>query len=296
MRRGAVLVLCGALLTAGCGGERASTTTGASLRAAPAKRAVAEPLRVGVVGPLRVDVPGVRAEPGSLDDVAGAPLVLVDSRSADPADVARAAHAHPASHYAIVGATAEGNRAPNLVGVVLDEEAAAFLGGITAGLVAADEGGADPRVAWIGPEERRLAAAFGRGVHESAPETAVLHQWSRAIPARCKQSALTAIDRGASVVMAHGGVCADAAAAAAHQQNLPALRISDFLLPGVAAGIVARDAAAGVFHGGDDLVFGPETGAVGVSHLDPRISPTTAARARGSAQELANGLAISRAG
>jgi hypothetical protein len=293
MRRGSLLVLVGAVLASGCGSTETATptTTHAAATTRASTKATGALLRVGVVGPLRVDAPGVRLDRGRLAAVAGAPLVLADARVVRAAALAASARAHPVSHFALIGASAAGNRAPNLVGVVLAEEDAAFIGGIVAGLAAGDQGGAAPRVAWVGPEERRLAAAFGRGVHQALPEAEVLHQWTRAIAARCKEASLIALDRGASVVMANAGVCADAAVAAAHQQNLPGLELGDFLLPGVAAGLVARDAAAGVFHGGDDLVFGPETGAVGIARLDPRISPAAAARARGSAQELANGVA-----
>jgi hypothetical protein len=45
-----------------------------------------------------------------------------------------------------------------------------------------------------------------------------------------------------------------------------------------------------VFRGGEDLVFGASSGAIGVQHLDPRISPDIVARARVAAQQLAAGL------
>jgi hypothetical protein len=61
------------------------------------------------------------------------------------------------------------------------------------------------------------------------------------------------------------------------------------VLPDVPATQVARDAVGGVYHGGEDLVFGAASGAVGIRRLDPRISPTTAVRARAAAQELASG-------
>ncbi|MGZ4339345.1 MAG: hypothetical protein ACXVQ3_04745 [Gaiellaceae bacterium] len=288
MRRGVMLWLLALLAVSGCGSSRdaaAPTTTAVTtIRAAPG-------LRVGVVGPIALDVQGVTPRHGTLAQVAGSPLVLVDAQVASSAAVAAAARAHPASHFALVGASARGERVPNLAGIVLQEGDAAYLAGVTAALAAIDEGGADARVAWVGPEERRLAAAFGRGVHAAAPGVAVLHQWSRSVPASCKEAALTGLGRGAVVVMAHGGLCAEAAAVAAHEQNLPALRLADFLLPAVAAGLVARDAAGGFFHGGEDVVFGPETGAVGVRALDPRISVATAARARAAAQDLASGIA-----
>lgn len=286
MRRGAmrlVPVLACTLAAVGCGGGKhaASTTASTSTVSAPSG------LRVGVVGPLRLDVPGIVPRQETLASIADDPLVLVDAQTAGPAAVAALARAHPTIHFALVGASVKGEHTPNLAGLVLKEDDAAYLAGVTAGLSAA-ESGASARVAWVGPEERALAAAFGRGVHAAAPDVAVLHQWSRSVPARCKEAALTGLDRSAVVVMAHGGLCAAAAAAAAHEQNVPALDLGDFMLPAVAAGLVAREAVSGVFHGGD-VVFGPQTGAIGVGALDRRISATAVAGARSAAQDLASG-------
>jgi basic membrane lipoprotein Med (substrate-binding protein (PBP1-ABC) superfamily) len=283
--RAALLVPAVALT--GCGGTHvgpAATTTKSATRPAPAG------LRIGVAGPLAVSVPGAHAAHGSLRQVADAPLVVVSASAADAATVARVADAHPVSHFALVGARTTGYRRSNVVGLVLRDDAAARLGGVVAGLVASDEGGGDARVAWVGPEERTLLAAFTRGVHESEPGVTVLHAWSRRTPAACKEAALGATARGAVVVMAHGGGCAAAAIAGANDQNHPGLRISDFELPSVAADVVARDAVAGVYRGKEDIVFGLTSGAIGVSHLDARIPQPTALRARAAAQQLANGL------
>jgi len=237
-----------------------------------------------VVGPLPVDVQGVAVRRGRLASVDDLPLVVVDARVTGAGAVAASARSHPDTSFALVGASARSQGLPNLAGVVLDEASAARLAGVTAGLAALDEGSSGASVAWVGPDERALVAAFGRGVRAAAPGVAVLHQWARPDPALCKEAALTALDRGAVVVFAHDGLCADAAAAAAHDQNVPALRLDDFLLPGVAADTVVREASAGVFHGGQDLVLGPASGAVGIRQLDPRISAATAAAARAAAQ------------
>jgi hypothetical protein len=285
MRRAATIILM-AVLAAGCG----------STRHAPATTAIAKPkpqppgLRVGVVGPLSVVVPGASVEHGTLAHVSGNALVLVDASTADVATVAAVAIVHPATHFALVGASTKGFHRPNLVGLVLREQQAARLAGVVAGFIAAEQGGADARVAWVGPQERSLAAAYAGGVHESLPTAAVLYAWSKRIPARCKEAALGAIARGAVVVTARGGLCADAVAVAAHQQNHIALSVSGFELPGIPAAILVRDAIAGVYHGGEDLVFGATSGAIGVRRLDPRISMATALRARAAAQELASGL------
>jgi basic membrane lipoprotein Med (substrate-binding protein (PBP1-ABC) superfamily) len=279
--RVALVLLC-VLAVSACGGthESAGTTT-AGVTTAPTG------LRIGVVGSLTIDVPGIVPRHETLDRIGPDPLVVVDSRAATAAVVAAVAREHPTIHFALVGASVKGQHAPNLAGLVLDENAAAYLAGVTAGLTAAN-GGASARVAWVGPEERALAASFGRGVHAAAPAVAVLHQWSRSVPGRCKEAALTGLGRSAVVVMAHGGLCAAAAASAAHEQNVPALALGDFLFPGVAAGLAAREAVSGVFHGGD-VLFGPQTGAVGVGKLDPRIAPSAVAGARAAAQDLASG-------
>jgi hypothetical protein len=291
----ALALLCAAL-TAGCGGAPKTTTTAttatkAATAAKPASAAAA--LQVGVVGPLDVRVPGAAPERGTIDQVSGNTLVLVSAQVADAATVAAAAAAHPTSHFALVGASSKGYHRANLVGVVLNDEQAALLGGVVAGLVAAEQGGADTRVAWIGPQEGSLAAAFTRGAQDMQPGTTVLRAWSQNRPASCKEAALGAIARGAVAVMAHAGLCAAAAIEGAHQQNRVGLQISDFELPEVPIGVIVRDAVAGVYRGREDLVFGASSGAIGVRHLDPRISPDLAARARALAQQLASGVSPS---
>jgi len=274
------VLLCVLALSA-CGAKHhAATTTTTQTTAASG-------LRIGVVGSLTIDVPGIVPRRETLTDIADDPLVVVDAHTAAPDVVAAVARAHPTIHFALVGASVKGQHAPNLAGLVLKETDAAYLAGITAGLAAA-ETGASARVAWVGPEERALAAAFGRGVHAAAPGVAVLHQWSRSVPGRCKEAALTGLGRSAVVVMAHRGLCAAAAASAAHEQNMPALALRNFMFPAIAAGLVAREAVSGVFHSGD-VVFGPRTGAIGVGKLDPLISPGAVAGARAAAQDLASG-------
>jgi basic membrane lipoprotein Med (substrate-binding protein (PBP1-ABC) superfamily) len=286
----ALALLCG-LAAAGCGGAHKTTTTSS------AKRVPAPPppvgLRVSVVGPLEVrPVPGAWIEHGRgpLAATPADPLVLVSAQAVDLAAVDALAARYPTSHYAYVGGSTKGHHRPKLVGLVLNDAQAAQLGGVIAGLVAAEQGGMNARVAWVGPQEGALATAFARGAQDVQPGTTVLRAWSSALPASCKEAALGAIARGAVVVMAHGGLCAEAAVAGAHQQNHVGLQLSDFELPSVPAGVLIGDAVAGVFRGGEDIVFGASTGAVGVRRLDPGISPDIAVRAQAAAQQLASGL------
>jgi hypothetical protein len=285
MRRAAIISVA-AMLVAGCAHARPATTT-----TAPSKpKHASAGLLVGVVGSLEVSVPGARVERGSLGRVAADRLVLVSAASDSLATVSAAADANPGSHFVLVGGSTKGAHRPNLVGLVLRDDQAALLGGTVAGLVANEHSGQSTRVAWVGPQERSVTAAFARGVHSSAPSTHVLRAYSRNIPARCKEAALGAIARGAVVVMAHGGPCFAAATDGAHQQEQIALGVTDFELPAVAADVMVRDAVAGIFHGGEDIVFGASSGAIAVRGLDPLVSPAIAVRARAAAQELASGL------
>jgi basic membrane lipoprotein Med (substrate-binding protein (PBP1-ABC) superfamily) len=284
----ALAVLC-VSTAAGCGSAQPKTTTVVTKRAA---KTVPSGLRVAVVGKL-----GAKALPGAsieqkpdLASTDGYPLVVVSAQAADLSAVSALALGNPTSHYAYVGTSTKGYRHANLVGIVLNDAQAAQLGGAVAGLVAEEQGGLDARVAWVGPSEPVLAGAFTRGAQGVHPGVTVLRPTSGHLPAACKEAALGAIARGAVVVMAHEGLCADAAIAGAHQQNHVGLRISDFELPWVPTSTLIGDAVAGIFRGGEDIVFGASSGAIGVQRLDPRIPADVAVRARAAAQQLASGL------
>jgi basic membrane lipoprotein Med (substrate-binding protein (PBP1-ABC) superfamily) len=287
----ALSVLC-AGAAAGCGGapHTITTTTATVKRATDPARTGG--LHVAVVGPLDVrTVPGASiTRVGALPTSDAYPLVIVSAQTADIAAVDAVAQQHPTSHYVYVGGSTKGHRQSNLVGLVLNDGEAAQLGGVVAGLVASEQGGRDARIAWVGPREPALATAFTRGARNVQQSTIVLRGWSAALPAACKEAALGAIARGAVVVMAHGGVCADAAIAGAHQQNRIGLQISDFELTDVPIGVVLGDAVAGVYRGGEDIVFDASSGAIGVRHLDPRITADVAVHARAAAQQLSSGL------
>jgi hypothetical protein len=282
-----LVAVCAALAAAGCGTQQHAATTTTQQAARPP--AATQGLHVGVVGPIAISVPGAVLHRGTLRQVASDRLVLVSAASPAAEHVPQAAAAHPETHYALLGASAQGQRLPNLAGIVLRDDQAAELAGAVAGMVVAEEGGMSRRVAWVGPQERSLAGAFVRGVHGVAPGAVVLRAWSSSRPAACKEAALTAVGRGASVVMAHRGICALAAIDGAHEQNTVGLRLSDFELPDVAAAQIVRDAVRGVYHGGEDLVFSASSGVIAVRTLDPRISPTVNVQARAAAQQLASG-------
>lgn len=275
------------VLAAGCGGKVASTTTSATTAKPPPVG-----LRVGVVGQLDVKASGAVISHLALRATADQSLVIVTAWS-QPNDTATAAAAvaNPSTHYALVGRSAAALRLPNLVGVVIRDDQAARLGGAVAGL--AVRGEQNRRVAWVGPQNTALADAFVQGVHAVEPGTVVLRAWSVDLPASCKESALGAIARGATVVMAPHGLCAAAAIDGAHERNQPGLQLSDFELPGVAAVQIVRDAIHGRYHGREDILFGAASGAVGVRNLDPRFPAAVTSQARTLAEQLANGQPLS---
>jgi hypothetical protein len=289
MRIGLALVVLAACAAAGCGGAKhAVATTTVHATTQPAK---AKPLQVGVVGRIDLHVADAVVTHGKLDRIAGTvPFVIVSSATNTLPAVAAAAAAHPDADFAYLGGSTRGAKRANLTGVVLRDDQAAFLGGVVAALVARDDGGTKRRVAWVGPQKRRLTAAFSRGAHTIDSTVEILLVLARNAPAACKEAALSATARGADVVMARGDGCAAAAVAGAHQTNHIGLRLSDFELPGVAATQIVHEAVGGVFHGGEDVVFGAASGAIGVARLDPRINPTTAIAARTAAQQVASGL------
>jgi hypothetical protein len=274
-----LVLLCAVVLTAGCGAQhRAAATT---TDAAPATTAVQSGLRIGVVGGLTVPaVFGAVYERGSLAQVADDALVLVPAGTPAAGNLAAVAAAHPSTHFALVGGSALALHRPNVAGLVIRDDQAARVAGIVAGIVAQDDGVEQPEVGWAGPEQPALVAAFARGVHSVDARARILHSWSANVPAACKEAAIAVVDAGAVAVLAPHGICAAAAIAGAHEQNVVGLRLDDFELLQVPAAQVVRDAVVGVYHGGEDILFGLRSGAIGVGGLDPRISPDEAVRAR----------------
>ena len=218
-------------------------------------------------------VAGAVYERGPLAQVAGDALVLIRAGTPAAARIASIAAAHPSTHFALLGVASPDVRLKNVAGLVVPDDQAARLAGVVAGIVAADEGVEQPRVGWAGPQQPALAAAFGRGAHAVDPRAQILHAWSMNVPAACKEAALAIVGRGAVAVLAPHGVCADAAIAGAHEQNVVGLKLDQFELLQVPAAQIVRDAVAGVYHGGEDIVFGMLSGAIGIHELDPRITP-----------------------
>jgi hypothetical protein len=288
------VLVCAAvvLVLTGCGTTRTVTRTAFTQTTVHVTTTAAPKLVVGVVGDLVIDVPGARQQHGTLAHVAGDPLVLVDANIPAAVRLPEIATANPGSHFALVGGSATALHLPNVVGLVILQEPAAELAGVVAGIVAAGEGVQAPRVGWVGVRNTPLDRSFTMGVHAEAAQGLVLHAWTGASPAACKEAALTLIGRGAVAIVAPSGVCGDAAVAGAHEQNAVGLKLSDFTLPSIPAAEIVRDAVGGVYHGGEDFVFGAQSGAIGIGVLDPRVGSSAVLRAKTIAGRLASGQQI----
>ena len=264
-----------AVALTGCGATHVVTTTVAKPKPAPP----ATGIRVGIVGGVQVPrIFGAVYEHGTLAEVADNPLVLVPASAAGR--LAALAAQNPSAHFALVGAPSPDLSLKNVAGLVIRDDEAARMAGIVAGVVAADEGAQQPRVGWAGPEQPALADAFGRGVHEVTPGAVILHAWSANVGAACKEAALAIVQRGAIAVLSPHGLCAEAAIAGAHEQNAVGLQLDQFEVLSVPAAQMVRDAVEGVYHGGENIVFGRLSGAIAIGALDPRISAEEAIRAR----------------
>jgi basic membrane protein A len=273
MRGAALVIIC--LLAAGCGGGSDRTATATETTAKRQTTASAEPeIRVADLGNGRRDLD--RAE-----------LVVVPRGTRGVEELARA---HPDAHFLLIGTPYERAPAPNVAGVLFRDDEAAYLAGVVAALVTSGEGTLDPSVAWVGGRRVAVADAFERGVHGVDPAVRVRRTWSETEPAICKEAALDEVARGASVLLTGTGACADGVLAAAREQNAVGLSLGDFERPEVAVDQFVRDARQGLFHGGENVVFGTASGAVGVGKLDPRVPADAVAQARAVEQELAAGL------
>jgi basic membrane lipoprotein Med (substrate-binding protein (PBP1-ABC) superfamily) len=281
MRGAALVVVC--LVAAGCGAARHAAPTSTAAAKRPTGPGA---LRVAVIGRMRVPVAR-----GAIAPVDQADLVVVARRVAR---LGALVASRPEAHFVLVGRSFADAPAKNVSGLLFRDDEAGYLAGVVAGLVTVDQGGVDATVAWVGGHRREVTAAFARGVHSVRANVRVLDAWSEPAAARCKEAALDAISRGAGVVFAGTGACAEGALAGAADQNAVGLRLANFERPEAAVAQTVRDAEQGLYHGGEDVVFGAASGAVGIGRLDPRVSPDAVVQARQVAQELADGLRSAR--
>lgn len=247
-------------------------------------------LRVGLVGGVGFRASGAYADRGALSRVAGDPLVLVAADAAPIAGVAAAAKAHPAGHFAIVGASARALKIANLAGLLARDDQAAHVAGLLAGLVAKSAGTTNPTVALVGPGEDKVLVDFTNGVHAVDERTVVTGYPADPRPASCKEAALAAIASGALAVISTPGPCADGVRAAALEQHVVGQSLADFEILDAAASITVRQAVHGVYSGKEDVTFGALDGAIGITRLDPLVPDAVAVQARAAAQRYADGL------
>ena len=273
---------------AGCGGQAARK--GSTLPRLVTSTVSSEALHIGVVGGLSFSATGAVADRGTLDRVADDSLVLVPAGAVSDEALRLVARAHPASHFAVIGGSAQGVRLRNVAGVLLRRDQAAYLAGLVLGLLAKAGGTQHPNVALVGPAAESLLGAFRHGVRVAFDGAKATGAPSSENPAACKEAALAAIDEGAIAVVSSRGPCALGALSAAAEQHVVGQSLADFEVRGAIASAVVRAALQGVYYGREDLNYGVRAGAVGVVRLDPLIPSGVAVQARAAAQRFADGL------
>jgi basic membrane protein A len=278
MRVAALVIL--AVILAGCGSTRVAETTATNPKPRVMSATTASDARA-------VNVVTVGGRSLTAADVDGADLVIVPTGARNVAELVRR---HPNVHFVLVGRSYKEASGPNVAGILFREDEAAYLAGVVAGLVTTREGAVGADVAWVGGRRKPVADAFERGVRTADERAAVIRAWTGNDATRCKEAALGAIGRGASVILAGRGRCAEGALAGAADQNAVGLTLGDFERPSIAVDQFVRDARDGLYHGGENVIFGTKTGAVGVGRLDSRVPPDAVAEARMVEQELAAGL------
>src|SRR5204863_455796 len=107
------------------------------------------------LGSERVGLPGV----APAKSVGDADLVVVGPHVRD---VHTLASAHPDAHFVLVGRSFRraGAARDNIAGLLFRTDQAAYLAGVVAALASTEGGALDARVAWVGTERHRIAAAL----------------------------------------------------------------------------------------------------------------------------------------
>ena len=224
---------------------------------------------------------------GRLASVQRFPLVLVASGAATAQAVADAAAANPGSHFALVGASVKKVKQPNLAASCFASRRRHCSAGCSRAMSLPPRTSSDPVVAWVGPAGPGLVRSFIRGVHRVDGGASVLVAHSSRSRRTARNPLCRVLQRGAVFVMAWRGLCAAAVADAAAEQNQIAASVRDFELPNAAVDAVVREALSGRYSGGEDVIFGFTTGAIGVGRLDPHVPASVAVKVRGAAQALA---------
>jgi len=223
--------------------------------------------------------------------------------------VAKAASRFPDTKFEIIDVDQSGlaGKPDNVVGLLFKEEQVGYLAGYAAALAEKRRPGADI-VSSVGgmkePPVDRFIAGYKAGAKAALPGVKVLNGYSQDWDdvAKCKELALTQIERGAGVVFQVAGGCGLGALDAAEQKQVWGIGVDadqSFLGPHVLTSALKRvDEAVfstiesvrdGSWKGGRNLVFGLAQDGVGLGTFSPKVPPEERAAIEEVAEKIAAG-------
>ena len=217
------------------------------------------------------------------------------------------AKSYPKTHFAIVDVSnADEGKLPNVEGLLFREQEAGYLAGYAAGLAAKDRGG--KTVSTVGGQKQppvdRYIAGYQAGAKAAFPGVKTLNGYSNdfSVPAKCKEVALNQIAAGSVVVFQVAGGCGLGALDAAKERSVWGIGVDadqGYLGPYVLTSALKRvdtavfnsikDAQAGNFKGGRDVVYGIQVNGVGIGKFSPRAPAGLPAAVRKVEQKMKAG-------
>jgi len=198
------------------------------------------------------------------------------------------AKSYPKTHFAIVDVSnADEGGLPNVEGLLFREQEAGYLAGYAAGLAAKDRKG--NTVSTVGGQKQppvdRYIAGYQAGAKAAFPGVKTINGYSNdfSVPAKCKEVALNQIAAGSVVVFQVAGGCGLGALDAAKERSVWGIGVDadqGYLGPYVLTSALKRvdtavynsikDAQAGNFKGGRDVVYGIDVNGVGIGKFSTK--------------------------
>ena len=216
----------------------------------------------------------------------------------------------PDVNFAIVdfpNAGLEGTPA-NVRGLLFKEQEAGYLAGYLAGLMLAQEGGAQQVIGSVGglkiPPVDRYIAGYQAGAKAASEGIQTLNGYSQDFvdQAKCKEVALDQIGRGASVIFQVAGQCGLGALSAAQEQNKWGIGVDadqsdlgDHILTSaikkvdVAIFQTIQAVQEGNFSGGEDTVFDVASGGVGLGKISDQVPGDIVSQVNEIQERIVNG-------
>jgi basic membrane protein A and related proteins len=202
-----------------------------------------------------------------------------------------AATRFPKTHFAIVDVSQADMRhhSKNVLGLLFREQEVGYLAGYLAGLQEKRATGPDV-IGSVGGEKQppvdRFIAGYQAGAKKADPGITTLNGYSQDFvdQTKCKELALSQIDKGAGVVFQVAGGCGLGALDAARERGVWGIGVDadqSFLGPHILTSATKRvdvavfsaikDVADGKFKGGD-AVYGLAKNGVGLGKISPKVS------------------------